>query len=88
VASSPLDDPCSSSFDDVAGLIAVADVVVVIFLRLCARRFVVSLTALGKGIEPSDPFGNALFTDEMGVVVPPDGRTGATALTFEAIHAK
>jgi len=87
-ASSPLDVPCSSSFDDAAGLTAVANVVVVIFLRLCARRLVVSFSPLEIPIEPPDPFGNALFTDGMTVVVPPDGRTGVTALTFDAIHAK
>jgi hypothetical protein len=75
--------PCSSSFDDAVVLTAVADVVAVVFLRLCARRFVV-----GIAIEPPDPFVNALFTDGMAVVEPPDGRTGVSALTFEAIHAK
>jgi hypothetical protein len=86
-ASSPFDNSGSSSFDDTAAAITVANVVVG-FLSLCARRFVVGLSPLGIAIEPPDIFGNGLFTDGIAVVASPDGRTGATALTFEAIHAK
>ena len=86
-ASSPFDDPGSSSFEGAA--VVVAEVVVVfVFLRVCARRLVVGLFSFGIAIEPPGTFGIASFTDGIDVAAPPDGRAGATALTFEAIHAK
>jgi hypothetical protein len=85
-----LDDPgsSSSSFDPVVGLTTVANVVVVGFLRLCPRRLVDSLSPLEIITEPPDGFCTGLFIAGMAVVAPPDGRTGATVLTFDAIHAK
>jgi hypothetical protein len=81
-ASSP-----GSSSNDAAELVVVAGVVFV-FLRPCPRRFVDGLSSPGIAIDPPGTFGNSLFTDGLTVVASPDGRTGATALTFEAIHAK
>jgi hypothetical protein len=91
-ASSPpptFDDPGSSSVIPAAGLTTVAAVVVFGgFLGLCARRFVDNLFPLEIITEPPDGFCTAGFTDGMAVVASPDGRTRATALALDAIHAK
>jgi hypothetical protein len=91
-ASSPpptFDDPGSSSVIPATGLTTVAAVVVFgDFVRICPRRFVDNLSPLEIITEPPDGFCTAGFTDGMTVVASPDGRTGVTALTLDAIHAK
>ena len=58
------------------------------FVRICARRDVFDRPPLGLTVEPMRSFAIALLIDGLTGVVPPDGRTGVTDLTFDAIHAK
>lgn len=78
-SSSPFGDRSPSFF--VATVVLATFAVVRVFLPF--RRFVVGRSPLA-----TSDFAGALFTASTGVVASPAGSAGATALTFEAIHAE
>ncbi len=85
-ASSPLEDP-SSSF--VGATVEPPTFATVVFFRPPLRRLVELCPSAGIPIEPPATFDAPSFTDGFDALAsPPAGRAGATALTFEAIHAK